>query len=320
MKRMRYVVGIDGGGTKTTAELCDEHGTVLASASGGPSNFQVIGPERAAEALLGVLKECCVRAQVPLRAVRLVVAGLSGAGREDDQKRMLRALRQHARRRGVRLPRTIIESDALIALEGAFAGKPGIVVIVGTGSIVFGKDERGTMFRAGGWGRILGDDGSGYAIGQEGLRAVAGVLDGASQSTLLVSLLARRFGLTSQEAIIRKVYRENFDVAWLAPCVIEAAERGDRRAGDIIRNEGKKLISLVGMLVTRMRKSGAVSSRTLPVAVVGSMGNSGDMFSRFLRRQLSLLPSVVLQEPESPPVHGACLIGLSLIQKRTSSR
>jgi N-acetylglucosamine kinase-like BadF-type ATPase len=312
-----YVVGIDGGGTKTTAEVCTREGELLATAVGAPSNFQVIGVERASEALLCVLQECCARAGVSLRGVDTIVAGLSGAGREPDQKMMERALKRLARTKGLRLPRTIIESDAMIALEGAFSGKPGIILIVGTGSIAFGKDERGVIFRAGGWGRILGDEGSGYWIGREALRMVARVLDGDPTETMLLPLLARRYGLTSQQEIIRKIYRENFDIASVAPLVIEAAQRNDTIALQIVRESARHVVFILGVLLRRMRRDGVLNSRNIPVAVVGSLGGGENVYSGLLRARIRRLRGVTLRQAEYPPVRGASLMAISLIQRKS---
>ena len=320
MKKQTFVVGIDGGGTKTIAELCNERGEVLATANGGPSNFQVIGVAHSSEVLLRVVQSCCSKAGVPMTSLRAIVAGLTGAGRSADQRTMLNGLRRLAKSSGVQLPRTIIESDATIALEGAFSGQAGVIAIVGTGSIAFGKDENGTVFRVGGWGRIIGDEGSGYSIGREGLRAVARALDDGTVTTRLTKLLALKFGLKSQKEIIHQLYQKNFDVASLAPLVLKAAQERDKVSLDIVKQSARELVSIIEVLVRKMKRSGKLSLRKIPLAFVGTLGTMESVYLTALRNDIRRVPSVVLRRPDWPPVHGASLIALALVEKGLLNR
>lgn len=320
MKKQTFVVGIDGGGTKTTAELCNDRGVVVATTSGGPTNFQVIGVERTSETLLRVLQSCCSKAGLPVTSVKVVVAGLTGAGRAADQRLVLQGLRRIARSNRVKLPRIVIESDAKIALEAAFSGRPGVISIVGTGSIAFGKNENGTVFRVGGWGRLIGDEGSGYSIGREGLRAVARALDGGPLTTRLTTLFARKFGLISQKEIIHQLYQKNFDVASLAPLVLKAAQGRDKVSVEIVKQSARELVSIIGVLIRKMKRSGKLSVRKIPLAFAGTLGTLESVYLTALRNDIRRLPSVVLRHPDWPPVHGASLIALSLVEKGSTAR
>ncbi len=320
MKKRTFVVGIDGGGTKTAAELCNDRGEVMVTAQGGPSNFQVIGVARTSEVLLRVVQSCCSKAGIPVTSLRAIVVGLTGAGRSSDQRTMKSGLRRLAKSSGVQLPRTVIQSDATIALEGAFSGEAGIIAIVGTGSIAFGKDENGTLFRVGGWGRIIGDEGSGYSIGREGLRAVARELDGGHLTTKLTKLFARRFGLKSQKEIIHQLYQKNFDVASLAPLVLRGAQERDKVALEIVKQSANELVSTIDVLIRKMKRSGEISLRKIPLAFVGTLGITESVYLTALRNDIRRLPSVVLRRPDWPPVHGASLIALSLVEKGLLNR
>ena len=166
MKAAEFIIGIDGGGTKTAAVIADVQGTILARRSGGPANFHISGVERASRTIVALMKDCCVSAGCSLNDVGASIIGLAGAGRAGDKKEIAKGILKVASSKNVKLRNLSIESDARVALEGAFKGGPGIVVIAGTGSIVYGKDVNGNIHRAGGWGRILGDEGSGFSIGR----------------------------------------------------------------------------------------------------------------------------------------------------------
>ncbi|MCX6141663.1 MAG: hypothetical protein NTZ35_00440, partial [Ignavibacteriales bacterium] len=227
MAKNQFVIGMDGGATKTAAMLSDLSGNVLAEDTSGPSNPQVVGFERVGEVIVGLVVELSDRAGCKTNDVVSLVAGLAGAGREGDKDQVKAAIANEARKRKVVMGHVGIETDGRIALEGAFKGKPGIIIIAGTGSFALAKDHKGATHRAGGWGRILGDEGSGYTIGRDGLNAVTKHLDGRGKPTLLTELIASRFGLSNHEKIIGAIYRGNFDVATVAPLVIEAAEAKD---------------------------------------------------------------------------------------------
>ena len=310
MKALRYVIGLDGGGTKTAAELCDSAGRVLASTSGGPSNFQVIGVERAARTIVDLVETCCHTVGCSIGQIGSVLAGLTGAGRVFDQDRMARAVRAEARRRKFTLRKVGVESDARIALEAAFSGGPGIIVIAGTGSIVFGKGRRGTVHRSGGWGRIIGDEGSGYAIGRELFRSVAASIDGSGKRTKLTSLLARNTGMKTQADIIRALYKEGFDVASVAPLVTKASSGGDAVAKAILRGASEDLVRIItpvaDTLSGRPRRKGSV-----PLVFVGSVLTSKNDFSAAVRRSLArTCPQVTVCQPDAAPVHGASLLAM----------
>jgi len=312
MAKQQYVIGIDGGGTKTAASLADLHGNVLAEEVGAASNFQIIGVEQAAAALYAVADACCQKAGLSLGQVKTLVAGLTGAGRAADQQRMQTGFESYAQQRGVRFERVVIESDARIALEGAFKGGAGIILICGTGSIAYGKSQSGAVFRVGGWGRILGDEGSGYAIGRDGLNAVTRQLDGRGKKTLLTELVARTFNLRTQEDIITAVYREQFDVASVAPLVIEAAAQHDVECERILNKATFELTEHVRSLVLMLEAASPERARQkIPLAFIGSVISTESVFTKILEHKITFsLPQISLVKPMAPPSYGAVLLAL----------
>jgi N-acetylglucosamine kinase-like BadF-type ATPase len=313
MNQHLYVIGIDSGGTKTTAILCALDNAILAEAQGGPSNFQIIGVEQSAATILDLIETCCHSVGCKVSQIGAIVAGLAGAGRPGDQQQMTDGLLASAEKRNLTLNKIRIESDARIALEGAFGGKPGIILIAGTGSIVFGKDDRGKTHRAGGWGRIIGDDGSGYAIGQEAFRAVARYLDDLGGKTKLGKFLDAKYGFKTQEDIINALYKRNFDVASIAPTVIEAASGGDRIARRILIDGCSGLTELARVVCSKMNKGKNFNKPQL--VMTGSLLLNQNIYSRMVRLSIKRnLPHVSIREPESSPVVGAALMAIKLMK------
>ena len=316
MEKPYYVIGIDGGGTKTAALLADEKGKTLAEDAGGPSNFQFIGVDQAARVLFSVISQCCQKAGCPISQVKCVVAGLTGAGRPSDQERMQKAFEAHARQSGAEFGTLKIESDARIALEGAFEGASGIILIAGTGSIAFGKTTEGDVFRVGGWGRIVGDEGSGFMIGREGLNAVTKELDGRGKKTQLTVIVAEKFGLSSQERIIAEVYRNNFDLASLAPLVIEAASKHDQECERILNRAAFELSEHVRALTLRMERATRGARQKIPLSFVGSLLTEDSVFPKIVKHKIEFTtPQIVVRKPQSTPAYGAALMALKLIKE-----
>jgi glucosamine kinase len=315
MNKHLYIIGIDGGGIKTSAVLCALDGVILSEAQGGPSNFHIVGIDQTANTLLDVIQTCCHSVGCNVSQIGAVVAGLAGAGRILDQHHIMDRLLEVSRLRNVHLEKVSIESDARIALEGAFGGNPGLVVIAGTGSIVYGKDERDKIFRAGGWGRLIGDEGSGYAIGREAFRAVAKIYDGHGDKTKLVKLFDEKFGLNSQDAIIDAIYRENYDFASVVPVVMEAASKGDPVAKKIFIRACSDLVEVIEIVVRKMNK-GKKNPPKRSLAFVGNILMRENFYLRKIRSTLKReIPGLSLRNAESSPVVGAALMALRMFHE-----
>ena len=311
MKSKQLVVGLDGGGTKTEAILADPSGSILSKKTGGPSNFQILGVEKAAAVILDLVRECSAEAGCEPKDIIAVVAGLTGAGRDSDKDRMLAGVREEMKSRGLSFERIVIESDARVALEGAFRGKVGIILIGGTGSIAFGKGHDGSIFRVGGWGRILGDEGSGYTIGREGLNAVTRHLDGRVRSTLLTKLVSQTFGLETQEEIIHAVYKEQFDVASVAPLVIQGASQRDSECERILNKATFELTEHVRALLLKIESAARGRARQkIPLAFIGGLLANDTVLRKIVQHRITFsLPQISVVEPQSSPAQGAVLLG-----------
>jgi len=217
---MKYLIGMDGGGTKTKCILTDLNLQPIYETIGGPSNFLVIGTETVSETILNLINDCTSSQNILSDDIQAIVLGTTGGGRRNDAELLEKQIFNQAKQNNIAINKFRVESDARIALEGAFSGKPGSILIAGTGSIMFGKDEEGKIHRVGGFGRYIGDEGSGYRIGRKGLNAVACAYDGRAKYTKIADLLEQEFSISSAEELITEVYRNNFNIASVAPLVL----------------------------------------------------------------------------------------------------
>jgi N-acetylglucosamine kinase-like BadF-type ATPase len=243
------------------------------------------------------------------------VAGLTGAGRPADQQRMREAFLDHLRKEGLPSEHVAIESDARIALEGAFKGSAGIILIAGTGSIAFGKTQEGEVFRVGGWGRVLGDEGSGYSIGRDALNLVTRNLDGRGKETLLTKLVADRFGLKDQESIIQAVYRGNFDIASVAPLVIEAANLHDTESERVLNRAAFELTEHIRTLTFILEGATRAARQKIPLSFVGSLLDKQTTLSKIVKHKIEFsIPQITVVRPQATPAFGAVLMALRLMK------
>lgn len=301
-----YLIGLDGGGTKTKCVLTDIELNPLIECQGGPSNFLIIGTDRVSETILSLILESSAHAKISPNEITSIFIGTTGAGRENDALKLKNDFIQFAGKKGYEFKNFNVDSDARIALEGAFSGKPGALLIAGTGSIIFGKDKSGNIFRAGGFGRLLGDEGSGNTIGRRGLNEVAKEFDGRGKKTLMSELLKRDFGIDDPSKLITEVYRNNFDMASFAPGVIEAAQNGDETATAILEEESDHLILHVKSIFNML------GEETMKLCLVGGTLTNENLYSKMFITKLRIqLQDVIITRAENPPELGAAIMAKS---------
>jgi glucosamine kinase len=241
------VVGVDGGGTRSTLVLADAAGGELARVAGPPGLVDPRHPERSAEIIVTLARMAAAQAGLVGRPAALC-AGLAGVGNEAERGAVERALAVAEVAERVR-----IVSDGEVALEGAFAGGAGVLLIAGTGSVAYGRAPDGRMERCGGWGMFLGDEGSGYAIGREALAAALRSVDGREERTRLLPVVLELLRLDGPRAIPPWAGRaEKGDVAALARPVLELAGAGDGVARRVVERQAEALAGHVMALAHRL--------------------------------------------------------------------
>jgi N-acetylmuramic acid 6-phosphate etherase len=290
------ILGFDGGATGTVALLAEPnaHGgwRVIGRGEAGPSNQRAVGKVAALAALDAATNSAFAAAGRSRRPARAACLGLAGAGRPDDQQ----VIRDWAARAKLAATVDVVADAALLPAAGTPEGW-GVAVVAGTGSMAFARAPDGRTARAGGWGALMGDEGSGYAIAAAGLKAVARAADGRDPATALTELLLTVLGISRPEELIATVAHDRAAVAALAPVVLDAAAAGDAVADDIVRTAAAELASAAAAAARQLALGPAV-----PVALAGGLLlESADYRRRFLAALagcgLTADPVAVVAEP-----------------------
>jgi N-acetylglucosamine kinase-like BadF-type ATPase len=235
----QFVVGVDGGGTRTVGVLAGAHGREIRRVETGPTNLHSVG-RSAARANLRLLLEALLGDVCLVDQVGASVLGFAGAGRAADAAEMAVAVKDHGLTRGVR-----VTTDARVALHGAHDGEPGLLLIAGTGSMCYGRDAAGKQSRAGGWGHLLDDVGSAYDVGLSSLRAVVRQADGRTRPSPWGAATLRAVGTGIEGLIDWAGAASKQDIAALAPVTVAAAGDGDASAVGLLERAATDLASLV---------------------------------------------------------------------------
>jgi N-acetylglucosamine kinase len=303
------VLGLDGGGSRTVCLVVDGEGRELGRALAGPCNHQSVGVEAAMAALAEAMASARRAANDPPLAAACL--GMAGLDRDED----LRLIRQMVEPLLPGIPVEIVH-DADIALAAGTGGRRfGVVVISGTGSIAVGFDAGGRRVRAGGWGHLLGDEGSGYDIARRGLNAAARAYDGRAPATKLVERLVSAAGAASLEDLANRVYLEGWtvgQVAALAPAVLAAADEGDPSALEIVTGAARELALAARAVIANLRMEEQVFDLVLSGGIFKGSLSLVESVGREVRE---FAPRASVGLPQYEPAYGAALIALQLAQR-----
>jgi N-acetylglucosamine kinase-like BadF-type ATPase len=299
---MLHVLGIDAGGTKTVCLLADDQGQVIAESRRGGANLQAVGELEVEKVLHEVMEEAIGNRAIVPAAICL---GIAGVDRPDDS-----AVVDGIMRRIGYKARVVVVNDALVALEAGAPGQAGVVVISGTGSISYGRDGRGQAARSGGWGYVLGDEGSGYWIGRAALRAVLREADRRGPATLLSGMLLKHFGVRQAQGLIHEVYNTNLKpaaIGALSRCVQAAFSQGDQVAIGILRGAADELEASALSVARRLELIG----ESFVFILAGGIFRAVPWLEQELERRLPLsAPRSRVRLLDREPATGAVAIAL----------
>jgi len=305
MDNMKYIIGIDGGGTNTIGLLATISGECVARTQAGPSNYHVVGTKQTQDILKEVVKNLLSHIDdISLDSIYFCL-GMAGLGRDEDKK----VIGQVCDDIGIGKNR-ILTHDAHIALVGGTGKQEGVIIISGTGSIVYGVDNNDVEARAGGWGYILGDEGSGYDIAIKGLQGVVRAADQRDKPTQLTDVILKQLKLKQPSELIRWAYTADRDkIAQLSQVVIETAEIGDSKADAIINSAVYELAHTFAPVVKQLEF-------THPLEVVFNGGNliHNNVLSDRLKKWIEMnFPGSSVMTPKHEPVYGAVLLAMANI-------
>lgn len=299
---MKYYIGIDGGGTKSRLLAVAPDGSEVGRAMGGSTNLASNTQESVRDCLArlfadfeagsGANKEDCL-------AVCIGSAGLDYEAKEQEMQEILRGV-------GFRCP-VVAVNDSLLALAAETRGEPGVVVIAGTGSIAYGRDAEGRTYRAGGWGHLIDDGGSGYWIAKEGVRRTLRAFDGSDPHTLLEQTLPAAFGVALLPEIIDTIYggANKAELAAFAVYVDEGARQHDAVCCAILEDAAQELFVLVDTILRRMQSPDA-----MVIASGGTILGCERLFAGFERRVAAAHPGARIGKIQAEPVMGAVYMAM----------
>ena len=296
-------LGVDGGGTKTQIALMNEAREVTCEGFAGPSNPLRVGVETAVTNIMKAINEACDRGGVSRGDIGSATLGLAGVRRAD----LKRSVRESFVKR-LAIQRVEVVTDAEIALYATTQGRPGLVVIAGTGSVCLGKNEKGEMAISGGWGPLAGDEGGGVGIAQQALHTIAKASDGRGIPTMLSQRASEYFRASGPENLIVAIYSPQVDnsrIAGFARLVVETAQDGDEIAIGILNDAGYELGLAACAVIEKLK----LANRKVPIGCVGSIFQAGELLTEPMLEKVRLCaPKAFLTEPTMPPAHAAALM------------
>jgi N-acetylglucosamine kinase-like BadF-type ATPase len=299
-------VGFDGGGSKTICIIGDSKGNIIASATGASTNLKSRPPEKVKEIIQELLIAILKFVHSQQDRIKGVFVSTAGGDREEDQLRWRKWILEF----GLNPDQLIVTNDAVAALTAGTKEKNGIVLIAGTGSILYYVNEKYRKpVRIGGWGYLIGDEGSGYDIGNQALRKIIRSYDGRDQNRdVLTCYILKKLGLETPEQLITFIYEDPYPrklIASVAKYVINLAEQDEPNAQLIIFQAVDQLTQFVVTAINDHEES-----KTYPLVVSGGLFHSTyfkGVFDRILREKGCKQPIIL---PKYPPVVGSYMSAL----------
>lgn len=300
-------IGIDGGGTKTTAVIGDESGHLLAVAKGSSGNLTAISTEQLYTLINELINQLLIKTGVAFTDVETVFTAMAGADRQAEQQKIYDAFKQSPV-----LEKLKIQSDIHAALAAGTWGREGTLLIAGTGAIIFGYEQQKT-FRVGGWGYLLGDEGSGYHLGKLAIRSVLKAHDDKRPLKPFQEKILCHFNVLSPDQLITKVYGSTNPVTAISSVsrIVLDAFTEDLLAKSMVSAVQEALLELIESAYSRI-------DRTKPVVLHGGLFLNNIFFEEFIVRFSSRFPDLIALKPTIPGTVGAYLLALQESNKEVS--
>lgn len=304
---MAYVIGIDGGGTKTEAILADDKGTVAARALGGASNPNLLQKEEVYQVFNNLLQALESQAPAEYKQTTNLFAGISGVGNKQSNLQVTDVLQEL-------VPGNVkvkVESDTVNALFSGTYGNSGIVQIAGTGSVTYGVNENAETGRVGGWGYLFGDEGSGYDIGRQGIAAALKAKDGRGGKTIMTEMFFNHFSIDDELELIQKIYNSNVpknEISPLSKIVLGAYKKNDRQAVEIVQ----KAVGEMHFSIVTLYKRIFEPQKNVEVILCGGIFNDIEVIPALLGKKFEHMPELSISLPEMRPVGGSVIGAYSM--------
>ncbi|MBI4787095.1 MAG: BadF/BadG/BcrA/BcrD type ATPase [Chloroflexi bacterium] len=304
---MELVIGLDGGGSRTRVRLANAHGETLGAGEAGPSNPQTAGLDAAQREIMLAIQRAFDRAGIAPQRVAAACLGIGGIERADANAE-LKAWAQ-----ATIAARVKMLNDGEILLAAGCRDNWGIAVIAGTGSIAWGRSRDGRIARAGGWGYLIGDEGSSFDLGREALRAAVHAADRRGQETRLLPAILEHWGLSEPLDLIPRVYGsapQPAEIAALAPLVARVAAEGDQIARGLLAYAGEALADAAIAVAHQLE----IENEEIPLALTGGLVLGNELLRERLLQALDTFgyhftPVELVHEP----VTGAIRLAVGML-------
>lgn len=300
-------IGIDGGGSSTRSIIIDERGRVLGKGKAGPSSYSSVSIDTTRDNIQMAIQQALTETSMIRSKIHTLFIGLGGVLSQDDKQKV----KDEVAKLNL-CPQTniYVENDTRNSLAGGLAGEPGLSLIVGTGSVCYGKNQQGSEWKVGGWGHIIDDQGSGYDLGLQAIKAMVRAKDARGLYTPLVDEIFKLLELKELNDIIWKLHQSDFnrdDIAALAPVVLDYARKKDELAVDILQQGVRELAYMVYVVADQLK----LSDREVSITMTGGITESGEPFEGMLKNAiLERLTKAKIMTPLFSPVVGSALLAL----------
>lgn len=294
-----FYLGIDAGGTKCELMIADVNLKKIFESKFNSLHYSVVGAKVIAENFSALIKAALKKNKLDIKNCKGICIGLAGAREDADRKSLKKEFSKRLKFNKIR-----IETDTMTGLYGAFDGADGLILISGTGSVLFGKSGN-KIYRVGGWGRILGDEGSGYWIGLQALKHIVKEYDllNIKPRTQLANALNKEHGL-SEKNIVEQIFHGNFPIQTVAPTVLKLAEKKNKICLNIVNEAIDGLLYHLETFLKVARRK-----KSIDVAFIGSIIETDNMLSKKFRQRIKKeLPLINVIKKKNPPVFGAVIL------------
>lgn len=293
---MRHYIGIDGGGSKTELLLCNEEGKILRHMITGGSNPVYNGIKNSIDNVEGLINRSLDN--IDINDIGYISICVPGLKKYSESINVLKRFQEKYE----------ILGDELNAFYGSLASEYGIVILSGTGSFAMGINRKGQTCTAGGWGSIIGDEGSGYYIGVKALGAVTKEYDSMGSKTILSELIKDKIKIRDISELRKVIYCDNYgvkEIASLSELVKYGAQQGDEVCIDIIKDCAHHFILMIDAIVKKLN----IDSECYDLCLTGGISNFGELIINPLKDMLkSKYPYITLKKPQFPPVVGSIML------------
>jgi len=307
---MKYIIGVDGGGTSTRVAIANTKGEVLAIGKSGASSIDTVSREETGEHIAEGLKKCLQKQfeqyNHNVEEIECIFVSLGGIDSEADKEYVVKIVREYTEKI-IKIKSIVAENDTRAALAGGLAEKSGVIFIVGTGAVCFGINENLLSWKSGGWGYKIDDFGSGYFLGREALTMMVKCMDGREEDEEFQLAIKSLIGINSLSEISERLYKREFnrtDIAGIAPKVLMLAEKKNRIALEILDKGADELTLMIKSVCKKLNIKGQ------KYTALGGVIEGCDIYRNKLIEKIKAELDIEYTSPYMAGIGGAVLLSL----------